>query len=110
MNPSLSENAQAILLLTAPLIVGRNEGGADLLTLTEYNRLARILRENQLQPADLLGENSKEILSVVAPVFLQSRLEELLGRGFLLSQTVERWNARSIWVVTRADASYPKRI
>jgi DNA processing protein len=33
----------------------------------------------------------------------------LLGRGFLLSQAVERWNARAIWVVSRADADYPRR-
>jgi predicted Rossmann fold nucleotide-binding protein DprA/Smf involved in DNA uptake len=37
-------------------------------------------------------------------------LEVLLGRGFLLSQAVERWSARSIWVISRADLSYPKRL
>jgi predicted Rossmann fold nucleotide-binding protein DprA/Smf involved in DNA uptake len=34
----------------------------------------------------------------------------LLGRGFLLSQAVERWQTRAIWVVTSADASYPHRL
>ena len=37
------------------------------------------------------------------------RLKRLLGRGFLLSQAVERWQARAIWVITSADASYPPR-
>jgi DNA processing protein len=33
-----------------------------------------------------------------------------LGRGFLLSQVIERWQARAIWVVSRADAEYPRRL
>ncbi|MEI9864694.1 MAG: hypothetical protein WDN00_09100 [Limisphaerales bacterium] len=27
-------------------------------------------------------------------------MDALLGRGFLLSQAVERWNARAIWVIS----------
>lgn len=38
------------------------------------------------------------------------RLESLLARGFLLSQAVERWQTRAIWVVSRADAEYPRRL
>ena len=110
MNSPLSTNTQAILLLTAPLIVGRNEGSVDLLTLTEYNRLARILREKQKEPADLIGPNAGETITVCAGVFGRERLESLLGRGFLLSQAVDRWNARTIWVVSRADETYPRRL
>ena len=51
----LTPNTQAILLLTAPLIAGRSELSCDLLSLGDYNRLTRILREKQKQPADLLG-------------------------------------------------------
>ncbi|MHB8521587.1 MAG: hypothetical protein ACYDH9_12630 [Limisphaerales bacterium] len=43
----LTPNTQAILLLAAPLIVGRSEGNPELLTPSEYNRLARLLRERQ---------------------------------------------------------------
>ena len=57
MNSPLTSNTQAILLLTAPLIVGHSERSPNLLTLTEYNRLARILREKQKQPADLIGSD-----------------------------------------------------
>jgi predicted Rossmann fold nucleotide-binding protein DprA/Smf involved in DNA uptake len=39
-----------------------------------------------------------------------SRLRGLLGRGFLLSQVIERWQARAIWVVSRADSEYPRRL
>ena len=30
--------------------------------------------------------------------------------AFLLSQAVERWQTRAIWVVSRADAEYPRRL
>jgi len=47
--PSLSQNTQAILLLTAPLIAGRGSSSSELLTPGEYKRLARHLREIQRQ-------------------------------------------------------------
>lgn len=106
----LTPNAQAILLLTAPLEVGRNAVSTDLLSLGEYNRLARLLRQRQRQPADLLGPDAAEVIGVGVPVFEEQRLKALLGRGFLLSQAVERWHGRAIWVVSRADANYPSRL
>ena len=38
------------------------------------------------------------------------RLRRLLGRGFQLSQVVERWQARVIWVVSQAEPHYPRRL
>ena len=106
----VTSNTQAILLLTAPLVAGRGEPATDLLTLGEYNRLARILREKQSQPADLLESDAGQLLDLCGQPFGRERLEALLGRGFLLSQAVERWNARGIWVISRADDRYPKRL
>ncbi len=106
----LSTNTQAILLLTAPLIAGRGEASPDLLSLGEYNRIGRLLHEKQNQPADLIGTEASEVVAICARVFGRPRLEALLGRGFLLSQAVDYWNARSIWVVSRADATYPRRL
>ncbi|MBF0155315.1 MAG: DNA-protecting protein DprA [Magnetococcales bacterium] len=110
MMPVLSPNTQAILLLTAPLMAGRGPSTSDLLTPSEYKRLARHLREIQLQPADLVSSNATELLHACHPVIDENRLNRLLGRGFLLSQAVERWHARAIWVISRADAGYPKRL
>jgi predicted Rossmann fold nucleotide-binding protein DprA/Smf involved in DNA uptake len=110
MIESLTPNTQAILLLTAPLIVGKAGTSRDLLSLSEYNRLARILRDNLKQPADLLGPDANELIELCAQPLGRLRLDALLGRGFLLSQAVERWNARAIWVISRADARYPKRL
>jgi predicted Rossmann fold nucleotide-binding protein DprA/Smf involved in DNA uptake len=106
----LTLNTQAILLLTAPLVAGRGENSPDLLSLGEYNRLARILREKQKQPADLIGSEAQDLIELCAQPFGRARLDALLGRGFLLSQAVERWNTRAIWVISRADSQYPKRL
>lgn len=107
---SLSANAQAILLLTAPLIAGREERSSDLLTAGEYKRLARHLREQQRQPADFLLPEADELIDGCRLIVDAERMKRLLARGFLLSQAVERWRTRAIWVVSRADADYPRRI
>ena len=41
--------------------------------------------------------------------FDNDRIGQLIQRGFLLSQALERWQARAIWVVSRADPGYPRR-
>lgn len=110
MTPVLSPNTQAILLLTAPLLAGRGTASSDLLSPGEYKRLARHLREIKQQPGDLLSLDAAEIMHSCQPIIDESRLQKLLGRGFLLSQAVERWQARAIWVVSRADAEYPRRL
>ncbi|MGH8679775.1 MAG: DNA-processing protein DprA, partial [Burkholderiales bacterium] len=90
MSNALSPNTQAILLLTAPLIAGRREPSTDLLTLGEYKRLARSLRDKQRQPADLLAPHAGELLGECQAFVDSGRLKRLLARGFLLSQAVER--------------------
>jgi predicted Rossmann fold nucleotide-binding protein DprA/Smf involved in DNA uptake len=110
MNSTISPNTQAILLLTAPLIAGRNPSSPDLLTPGEYKRLARHLREIQRQPADLVSPDAGELLRDCQSIIDEARLRRLLERGFLLSQVMERWRVRAIWVISRADAEYPRRL
>jgi len=110
MSEALSSNTQAILLLTAPLIVGGGKRSNDLLSPGEYKKLALNLRELGQQPADLLSADAEPLLSDCQRVIERERLERLLARGFLLSQAVERWHARAIWVMSRADRSYPPRL
>ena len=107
---SLSPNTQAILLLTAPLIVGRAEPSTDLLTHGDYKRLAQFLHDRQRQPADLLAAADQELLEECQQLIDGDRLRRLLDRGFLLSQAIERWQTRAIWVVSRADDAYPGRL
>ncbi len=110
MSPVLSANGQAILLLTAPLMAGRGASSPDLLSAGEYRRLAQHLRELQRQPSELMAPEAAELLRLCRPIIDDGRLQRLLGRGFLLSQALERWQARALWVVTRADADYPRRL
>jgi len=109
MSKPLSPNTQAILLLTAPLLVGRSESSTAVLTPGEYKRLAQFLREHQRQPADLLAPEGWRLIEDQPQLVDSDRLRSLLARGFLLSQALERWQSRSIWVLSRADAEYPRR-
>jgi predicted Rossmann fold nucleotide-binding protein DprA/Smf involved in DNA uptake len=58
----------------------------------------------------LLDSKAEEILNKCVGIAEVSRIKELLARAFLLSQAIETWTARGIWVVSRADTEYPKRL
>ena len=103
----LSANTTAILLLTAPLVVGNRGPQAQILTAGEYRKLAPCLASLQAQPANLLEPGADRLLAHCGEAIDEARLRALLNRGFLLSQAVERWQTRGIWVVSRADAAYP---
>ncbi len=106
MNNTLSDNAKAILLLTAPLIVGKVGRPEQFLSLTEYNSLVRRIKDAGCEPADLLKPGWEDILSGTDV----GRIKQLLERGLLLSQVIERWQSMAIWVISRADAEYPRRL
>ncbi len=106
----LSNNTKAILLLTAPLIIGKSSSNQELLTPGEYKRLAKYLRERTLEPADLLSSDADSVIASCAPVILEDRMRALLQRGFQLAQAVEVWGSRAIWVISRADAEYPRKL
>ncbi|MFZ2413899.1 MAG: DNA-processing protein DprA, partial [Candidatus Cryosericum sp.] len=110
MSTKLSQDSQAILLLTAPLMAGRTESSPDLLTPVEYWRLEVFLREVQKQPGDLMAADAESVIGQCRAIIDGDRLKRLLGRGVLLSQAVERWQARAIWVITNADPTYPLRL
>ena len=110
MSMLLSPNTQAILLLTAPLITGRAGPPAKLLSPGEYKRLARLLREMKREPADLLTDDGGALVQSCRVIVEETRMKRLLGRGFLLTQAVERWQSRAINVMSRADHEYPRRL
>lgn len=110
MKDALSANTKAILLLTAPLLAGRGKKKAPLLSRREYESLARHLRELEAEPADLLRKGSKGVLDACEPLVPRERLEALLSRGFQLTRAVESWRERALWVMSRADPTYPRRL
>ena len=103
----LSANTTVILLLTAPLVVGNRGPRDQILTASEYRKLAPCLASLQSKPADLLEPGADRLVAQCGEVIDETRLRALLDRGFLLSQAVERWQARGVWVVSRADTAYP---
>lgn len=106
----LSANTRAALLLTAPLLSdGPSSGGDDLMSPGEYRNLTQFLRQQNRRPADLLEPAGKDLIAECRPRFGGERVDRLLSRGFLLSQVVEHWQSRAIWVVSQEDAGYPRR-
>jgi DNA processing protein len=110
MITGISTDTQAILLLTAPLIINRSGHSVAYLTPWEFKKLARYLRENKKQPADLLDPNADELINEIGKFIDIDRIKKLLNRGFSLSQAVDKWQARSIWVVSHANDEYPHRL
>jgi predicted Rossmann fold nucleotide-binding protein DprA/Smf involved in DNA uptake len=110
----LTSNTKAILLLTAPLMIGRRQesAGSELAPLTkkEYKSLALRLRTLDHEPADLIATNSSALINMCASDVGVERINALLARGFLLSQAVDQWATRGIWVISRADPKYPTRL
>lgn len=106
----LSQNAKAILLMTAPLIVGNSVRHEKLITPGEYKKIVRALIGLRRTPADLISNDADSLINQLVGVVDADRLKGLLGRGFQLSQACERWSNRGIWVLSRADAAYPKRL
>ena len=103
----LSLNTQAIILLTAQLEIGKKSQTIKALTASEYRKLAKHLVQIKQQPADLFSTNNTALLNSCAEIVEKDRLSALLDRGFLLSQVLEYWSARAIWVISRADKEYP---
>ncbi len=110
MSGPLTADTQAILLLTAPLITDADRPRPKLLSLGDYKRLARRLRGLGRTPADLVAVSADSLIAECESVVPGARLRELLCRGFQLAQATERWRARAIWVISRADAAYPRRL
>ena len=116
--PAISRNTQAILLLTAPLILAVRRApdspAKPLTPVREYSLLVQRLGEIGREPADLLGAEAASVLDECLEFpgarLERWRIEALLGRGLQLGLVAERWWARAIWAVSPADDAYPVRL
>lgn len=107
---SLSANTQAILLLTAHLGNAGDEAARPL-TTKEWGRFALWLREKALMPEDLLTGNLADKLQGWSDAKIPfARIEGLLNRGSALAICLEKWTRAGLWVMTRSDPDYPKRL
>jgi hypothetical protein len=83
---------------------------AAVLVLPFHMVIAKTDARPEQKTYDLVSADAVKILRACRPVIDENRLQRLLARGFLLSQVIERWQARAIWVVSLADADYPRRL
>ncbi len=106
MISTVSEDTQAVMLLTCQLGVGVHQGKPA--TPTEYNRIARALQGLGMRPADLVKQNSSnKAIAAASAVIGAARTEKLLARTLLLATKISRWQSLNIWAVSRADDQYP---
>lgn len=111
---SLSPDTEAILLLCGRFGSERGEKSLTTpapLTQKEYERLTKWLLECKLRPGDLLGGDLAGRLSDLVHAGLErARVEALIARGTALALALEKWQRSGLWVLSRSDAAYPKRL
>lgn len=108
---TITKDTEAILLLCCRLpkdLAG--DASVRPLTHTEYIKFAAWLHNNGLRPSDLFAEDLKiKLMGIEEIGFDFDRFSKLMARGVSLSFARERWERSGIWILSRADADYPKR-
>lgn len=107
---NLSPDTEAILLLCGRFGSERGERHAPL-TQKEYERLTKWLLECKLRPSDLLGADpAGQLCDLVQAGLEPARVESLFARGTALALALEKWQRSGLWVLSRSDAAYPRRL
>jgi len=106
----LSANTQAILLLTCYFSKAMSSEASPL-TNKEWGRFAYWLKNQELVPEDLLsGDVTKKLSGWADTKITANRIQTLLNRGSALAMAMEKWTRSGLWVLTRSDQEYPKRL
>lgn len=109
-NHDLSQDTEAVLLLCGRF-GGEKQDPFQPLTAREYGELAKWLLGRSLRPSELLTTAGREALSRVHESRLErKRIEFLLGRGTAMALALERWARGGLWVISRGDVQFPKRL
>ena len=107
---TLSPQAQATLLLTCAL--GKTNAPEEKpLTNAEWSRFVTWMRGTDLAPADFLQEDATTLFGNWSDRTIKAtRIQALLNRGAALGLALEKWQRVGLWVLTRSDLHYPKRL
>jgi predicted Rossmann fold nucleotide-binding protein DprA/Smf involved in DNA uptake len=133
MQNELSENTKAMLMLTH--YFNRSDRSAcKPLTDNGFGYLAHWMNTNHFQPQDLLDNDRLESFFVefgdeathftsknslsgfmrsldkTVSEMTKERFQSLLSRGMALSQALEKWQSAGVWILSRADRTYPVQI
>lgn len=103
----LTDDGRALVLLCSTLA-----DTGEALKLAEWNHLARQIAASRYQrPAALLGQTPAALAATLGcDAGASERIARLLARGGRAALELEAWQARGVWVVTRADPAYPERL
>jgi predicted Rossmann fold nucleotide-binding protein DprA/Smf involved in DNA uptake len=105
----ISPDAQTLLLLCSQLGL-LPEPEFPLLTLREWNPIARKLQSLSLRPADLLNLTQVDLQSQLElSMELATRITQLMERSGALAISLERLESLGISPLTRADSDYPEK-
>jgi predicted Rossmann fold nucleotide-binding protein DprA/Smf involved in DNA uptake len=107
--PPLSPDTEAILLLCGRFGSERGEQTSPL-AQKQYEALTRWLLERNLRPADLLNADSSLLVELVQAKLDHTTVSALLRRGTALALAMEKWRRSGLWVLSRSDSAYPKRL
>jgi predicted Rossmann fold nucleotide-binding protein DprA/Smf involved in DNA uptake len=107
---ALGADTEVVLLLCGRFGGERQEPHQPL-SVREYGELAKWLNLRNLRPADLLTDAGKAQLHALHEAKLErKRVEFLLERGTAMALALERWSRGGLWVISRGDAEFPKRL
>ena len=107
---NLTPSTQSILLLTTYFSDG-NSSNLKPLTPTEYGRFAEWLSLQDLTPEQLLkGSISSTLAGMPDSVCDIDRIDRLMDRGSALALAMDKWLSAGLWVVTRSEVAYPKKL
>ena len=106
----MTRHVEAVMLLTVSF--GKSEShAATPLSPTEWGEFAGWLKELGCAPCDLLNRDLSVLLQEWEhPKVTVDRLMALLNRGAMLGFALERWQRAGLWVLTRSDPEYPRRL
>lgn len=104
----MNENAQIIVTLCSHIDA---DDAVRPLEPREWSALAADLMKRGLEPSALPTLSEAESSEILAPLGIEAqRFQRLLERAGSLAFALDRLENAGVYVVTRADASYPKRL
>lgn len=103
----MNQNAEIIIMLCSHLLSNTD---CKPLTPSEWSKLADALIQAKLEPKALPDLSDSDFLDLKIVKEEMRRIRQLLSRGANLAFELEKYNSMGIYVVTRADATYPKML
>jgi len=105
----LTTEKQIIMLLNSNL--ADVEDKVKPLTISEWAKFSLFLYKSELSPECLINCNLETLLKDFNDQKITSaRIRKLLQRGARLAFVLEKWLKSGLWILSRSDNDYPKRL